>query len=280
MFFSLRMQNDIIRSLVLVRRVDDRLEGSGLERSAADEAAVDVELREQAGSVFSVHRAAVLDGDRAGSAGAEERTDGVADEGADFAGLFNGRGLAGADGPDGFVGDDDLADLVGLNVLERHLDLVLDAFGGDAGFAFGQRFADANDRAQTGIEGLQDLLVDGFVGFGEVLSAFAVADDDVLNAHFGEHFGRNFAGVGAGRFVVHVLGTDSDLGRAGRLQSGRQIDERNAENGGAPFGFGDHRTKFVDESTGFLRGFVHFPVARDDRFAVSSVHGDILLIDE
>ena len=105
--------------LVLVGCVDDGLEGFRFEGSAADQTAVDVELCKQTGSVFGVHGAAVLDRDGAGRSGTEEGADGVTDERADFAGLRDRCRFAGADGPDGFVGDDDLADLIRLDVLER-----------------------------------------------------------------------------------------------------------------------------------------------------------------
>ena len=51
-------------------------------------------------------------------------------------------------------------------------------------------------------------LLHGDVGLAEVLAALAVADDDVLHAHCGEHVGGDFAGVSAGRFPVAVFSAD------------------------------------------------------------------------
>ena len=62
-------------SLLLVGSVDDLHQRLGVERSAADQAAVDVLVREQLVGVRALHRAAVLNGHAAGDARAVLRAD-------------------------------------------------------------------------------------------------------------------------------------------------------------------------------------------------------------
>ena len=87
---------------------DDGGEVGGLEAGAADEAAVNVGAGEQVGGVVGLHGAAVLDADGVGGGLTGTLGDGLADDAADAVGLVGGADFAGADGPDGLVGEDDV----------------------------------------------------------------------------------------------------------------------------------------------------------------------------
>ncbi len=110
--------------------------------------------------------------------------------------LLRRRGLAGADGPDGLVGDDDLADAVAVDV-DHGGQLALDDFFGLPGFALCQRFADADDGRDAvrqrggGLGGHQ------LVGLAVVLAALRMADDGVAHAEVLQHGRRLLAGEGA-----------------------------------------------------------------------------------
>ena len=130
----------------------------------------------------------------------------------DVFGLVGGGGFAGADGPDGFVGDDDLRDLFGGEVVEAGVDLAGDDGGDLVGFALDEGLADAHDWDEVVVEGGLYFLVDGLVGFVEVLAAFGVADDDVIGSGVFDLEGGALAGVGAGVFWVGVLGGYGDVG--------------------------------------------------------------------
>src|SRR3954449_141582 len=95
------------RGSSLFRRVHNGQKAVGLQRGAADQAAVDVGLGEEALGVLGLHAAAVLDSDAVGEVLVPHFGKGLADEGVDFLGLGVGGGAAGADGPDGLVGDDE-----------------------------------------------------------------------------------------------------------------------------------------------------------------------------
>ena len=95
----------------LVCSFDDLHELLGHQGSAADQAAVDVGLSQQLEGVLLVHGAAVQDGDGTGILGRIQLAHHSTDVLADFLSLLGSSGTAGADGPDGLVGNDDLADL-------------------------------------------------------------------------------------------------------------------------------------------------------------------------
>ena len=83
----------------------------GFAESAADERAIDIGLAEEFLGVGGFDRAAVLDLDFIGEVLAETLGEGGAGEGVNFLGLLRRGGEAGADGPDGFVVDDELVEV-------------------------------------------------------------------------------------------------------------------------------------------------------------------------
>ena len=87
--------------------VYDGCEVVRLQGSAADEAAVNVRLCKKLSCVACVHGAAVLNSDAFCSLFAVEGLDGRTDDSANFVCLLCRGGLAGADGPNRLVSDDD-----------------------------------------------------------------------------------------------------------------------------------------------------------------------------
>lgn len=101
-------------------------------------------------------------------------------------------------------------------------------------------------------------------------AAFGMADDDGRGTGIGQHFGRNVAGVGAGRLGVAILAADGNRRAARSLgeasdQGGRRTDHEVglAREGRCPC---DNSAEFGDRG----RQAVHLPVARDQR--AQSVH--------
>jgi hypothetical protein len=90
--------------------------------------------------------------------------------------LLGRGGLAGADRPDRFVRDDDLADAVAVDVDDGG-QLALHHFLGLPGFALGQRLADADDRRDAVRQRRLGLLGHQRVALAVVLAALGVADD-------------------------------------------------------------------------------------------------------
>ena len=209
--------------LLLVCRVDDLHELVGLEGRAADEAAVHIGLGQQLLGVLGVHGAAVLDGDGPGHPRAVKAPDDGADAGADLGGLPGGGGAAGADGPDGLIGDDALAHLLRGYAGQGALHLEGNELQGHAHIPLLQALAHADDGVQARLQGGVDLLVDGHVGLAEVLPPLTVADNDILDAQVLEHIGGHLAGVGAVGLKVQVLRANGHPHILERLHGGGNI---------------------------------------------------------
>ena len=88
-----------------------------------------------------------------------------------------------------------------------------------------QRLTDAGDHAEAGLERGTRSSRDARIRLPEELPALGMADEGPLDTKLDEHLGRDFAGVGAARLPVHVLGVD----RAAALDGRRQGCVRRAE---------------------------------------------------
>ena len=86
-------------------RLDHGREGVGLKRRAADERPVDILLRKEACHVVRLGRAAIQHAYAVCGRLPEDLGQRRPDGAADLLGVIGRRGLTGADGPDGLVGD-------------------------------------------------------------------------------------------------------------------------------------------------------------------------------
>src|SRR5699024_11697962 len=93
--------------------------------------------------------------------------------------------LAGADGPDGLVGEHDLGELFPTEAGKRCLELVDDVAHVLGRLTNLQRLADADDRGQTMLERGTRLRSDRRIVLTVVLTAFRVTDDreEIGRAH-------------------------------------------------------------------------------------------------
>ena len=99
--------------------------GLRVETCAADEGSIDIGLGHKVGSVLWFDATAVKDAD-GGSSGPKERDKELSNLLMDIVGLLGGGYLAGADGPDRLVGDDQLLELVGRESGQGGADLGFD----------------------------------------------------------------------------------------------------------------------------------------------------------
>ena len=93
--------------------------------------------------------------------------------------------FAGSDGPDGLVGQDDLAPV---------RDLISDGFElGEtdllslSGFPFLQLLADAGNDVESGVQGELNFVTDQLVGLAENVSSLAVAENDPIASTILDH---------------------------------------------------------------------------------------------
>lgn len=118
----------------------------------------------------------------------------------------------GSDGPDGFVGNDNVGHFflgdTGEILGQLHgADLVL-----DVEVVFDLRLTDAQNGLHARRQDLFDLAVDGLVVVVEECSALGVSTENVLAPDRENHGGADTSGVGTLLLEVHRLGTDGDSG--------------------------------------------------------------------
>ena len=205
----------------------------------------------------------------------------LADDGADalahLAGLLSRGGAAGADGPDGLIGDDHLAGLLGGHAGQCALDLISDVLHGHAQLPLLQALAHAHDGQQPGVQGGVYLLVHGEVGLVVILAALRVADDHILGPGITDHLGGDLAGKGAVVLVMAGLSADGNVAVLEQPHRAGDVGGGHTQHHSAPLALGHDRLDLFREFLRLGDGIVHFPVAGDDGLAVSSVHGNYIL---
>ena len=202
---------------------DDAHEVAGLEGGAADEAAVDVGLGEQFGGVAGLAAAAVEDGGVVGHLCAVLVGEQAADEGVDFLCLVARGGLAGTDGPDGLIGDDDVGHLLGGQVEQGVADFGTDNLLERTVLALLEALAAAEDHLQAVLQGQVNLGLEHLIGLVVVATALAVTQDHVVGARRGNHSGRNLTSVGTAGVVGAVLSGQAYVSVADDLLDGHQV---------------------------------------------------------
>lgn len=127
----------------------------------------------------------------------------------DLLGLVVGGDLAGADGPDGLVGNDDLGP-VGDGGLEGSK-LLADDLNGGAGLALLEALTAAPDGADAVLGGVLGLGRNDLVGLAEDGAALRVAEDGPVDVAILELGDADLAGEGTVGLVEDVLGGNLDV---------------------------------------------------------------------
>ena len=162
-----------------------------LQTSPPDKGTIDVRLGQQAGRVVGLDTPPVLDANRLGDLPIVTFCHDVAKVEVNFFRLLRRGILARADRPHRLVGDHDLPKLLGGQAGERALELAANDPHGLLRLPLGQRFTEADDGSQPGLQGRVDLVVDLGVGLAEDVAAFAVAEDHVSAAEILQHRRRS-----------------------------------------------------------------------------------------
>jgi hypothetical protein len=142
--------------------------------------------------------------------------------------LLSGGDFAGADGPDGLVGDDDLAPV--LNLLADGGELVDDDLHGLAGVALLEGLTAAEDDIDAAVDGSLGLVGDERVAFLQDDATLAVAEERPGDVGVLELGNGDLAGEGAVGLVEDVLGGDlnalaSVLASEEEVEGGRGDDD-------------------------------------------------------
>ena len=206
----------------------------GLERRAADERAVDRRLGQELADVRGGDAAAVEDRDLGRGIGASRVARAAARIASAIAAASEPERVpAGPDRPDGLVGDDEAGG--GEHGADRGRRAHPPSWRsttstGPTSFALGELLADAEDRAEAGLDRPGELAGRsarpsrrGRGGAREWPTITQFGEPD-------EHRRRDVAGVGAGELVVDVLGADPDVGPLGQRVADRgEAHERRAD---------------------------------------------------
>lgn len=179
------------------------------------------------------------------------------------------RGIpAGSDGPDGFVGDDDIVHLGCGDTCEAATELCFQDFLLTTCIALFQGLADAEDGAQAAGQRGEDFFVNEGIGLPENLAAFAVAENHIAHKKLAQHGGADFSGEGTGHLEIHVLRAEADFLRAaeefGKLRNsgeGRSYDDFHTVD------LIHMAAEILKVADGLSYGHVHLPVGGDNFFA-------------
>lgn len=183
---------------------------SRLKGSTTNEETVNVGLLAQLATVLLIDAATVQNAGLVGNLVADVGLEPLADGLVDLLGLLGCGDLAGADGPDGLVGNNDLAPVGDLGA--QSLELAADDLDGLASLALLQALAAAPDDAQAVLGGVLGLGGDDLVGLVENGAALRVTQDGPCDVAVLELGDGDLAGEGAVGLVEDVLGGDLDLG--------------------------------------------------------------------
>ena len=176
-----------------------------LKACTADESAVDLGHCLEPCGILCVHASAVENTGILSKYDTVQLRNHLADSTNGAVGFLVGCGLARTDGPNGLVRNNDVLCLFGANALVESFNLRRQEGIGNAGFALFQSFADSYDRDNAVFKCSHGTHVDALIGLTEVLTAFTMADNGILNSDILEHIGTYLARIGALCCPMYVL---------------------------------------------------------------------------
>lgn len=192
----------------------DNVDKLGLERGTANEVAVNVRLVVEGRGVLAVDRASVDDADVVGGILGDLLGNVGTDSGVDLLGIVRSGGKAGADGPDGLVGNHNLVPVLGVKLGNNGVDLRLDNVNGLVGVALLEGLTNAENDRDTARDSKLGLLGNELVVLLDNSAALRVADDNPSGTNVLDLVNRNLTGVGARALDIGVLGGNANGGLA------------------------------------------------------------------
>jgi hypothetical protein len=188
----------------------DNVNKGGLQAGTANEETVNVLLLGELVAVLLADTATVDDSGVVRSGLADLLGEVFADGGVHLLGLLGAGDLAGANGPDGLVGNDDLAPV--LDLLGDGAELVGDDLDGLVGLSLLEGLANAENNAEAVVEGGLGLGSDEVVGLLEDDTTLRVTGQGPGDVGLLELAGRDLTGEGTVGLVEDVLGSDLETG--------------------------------------------------------------------
>jgi hypothetical protein len=188
----------------------DNVNKGGLQAGTANEETVNVLLLGELVAVLLADTATVDDSGVVRSGLADLLGEVLTDGGVDLLSLLSAGDLAGANGPDGLVGNDNLAPV--LDLLGDSAELVGDDLDGLVGLSLLEGLANAENNAEAVVEGGLGLGSDEVVGLLEDDTTLRVTGQSPGDVGLLELAGRDLTGEGTVGLVEDVLGGDLESG--------------------------------------------------------------------
>ena len=179
---------------------------------AVDTTITHIRLPQQRFRVVRIHGAAVEHGHRPSRPGSVQLPQDRPDQGAHLLSLLRGGRTAGADGPDGLIGDDGAPKEFLRQAAQGGLHLHGYQFSLDPQLPLVQGLPHTEDGGHAfSMDGGQLPVHDG-IRLPVVLPPFTVAHDDVFYPCIPQLGGGDFPGPGAFGLLAHILGAPGDMG--------------------------------------------------------------------
>src|SRR5919112_4726253 len=233
-------------------------EGLDLEACATHQAAVHVFLHHDVVHVARLDRAAVQDAYFSCEVFAADLPQQTANASDGVLCVLRGSGLAGPDGPDGFIGEDDsfATDLTRVEVLEDRSNLPRNLFPHRTRVALLFSLADADYGQEPSGDGPGRFATHRAVGLTKDLTPLRVPHDDRFSTYILEHRSRDLPRECPRGLIVEVLRAGDDrrtLGQPGDFaEGGKRREDRHVD----PFGVLDTRQKPFHVFPGLPEEFV------------------------
>ena len=167
--------------------LNDGSEGVQCQAGSPDEGSIDIGPSQESRDGVWCDASSVEDSHGGGDGFSMTFFEKSAREVVDGLGLIRGRGFAGTDGPDRFVGQDDLVETVGSDFPETGFDLIGNDRFGLARFPLFESLSNAEDGRESRLDGRGDLAGRLRVGFTELVTTFRVTYESQLASQCGDH---------------------------------------------------------------------------------------------
>ena len=251
--------------LGLVAGTHDFLEGV-LEGGTANKESIDVGSHDQVSSILVSDGATVEDAGLLGGLGGHILSKPASNAVVGLLGLLWGGSHAGADGPDGLVGDHDVAPVIDLLADSVKLSGVDDI--GLTTLALIELLADARHNGKTVLGGNLNLVGNDLVALAEDMASLAVPQDDPVKTEVLDHLRGGLTSVGTVSVEGAVLGGELNLGAGESLLSLAQVQEAgSADNLDLALVEGHRLEDLGGELTAEVNAAVALPVSADEQFA-------------
>src|ERR1700733_11564095 len=241
----------------------DSTERRGLQARTADKRAVDVRTRKEGAGVVGLDRTAIEDPHPFGEGGALG-LEGAANGEVNLFRLGGPCVLAGTDGPNRLVRDRDRKGRSGEE-RDHRVDLATYDLERFLALPLLQSLADAHDGRQALSKGCCRLLGDLGVRLSEILTAFAVAEDDPRAPAVLQHRRAHFAREGTRLLGVHVLACEEYAAPLALVRRCRENGERWRDENIDARHFPRELRALSCEREARRAALVHLPVARNER---------------